>query len=246
MAGEITIPLLPCHSINEMIDFYRALGFGVTYQQSKPNNYAVVRLEDIELHFFSMRDYVPANSYSTCYVRVSDVDALYKRFGDGLRQRYGRIPSAGIPRVIPLKNKSHNVREFIVVDPGGNWIRIGQPRDEIASENRETSLGSPLTPTKLSRALEAAMVLEGVGYYDKAAEKVDALLAKPEEWPIVHRVQTLVFRAGLAITMNDIATARKMLDHLWEIEFDEGARALLFEELDRADELRGIVEREVS
>jgi hypothetical protein len=70
--SEITIPILPCHSINEMLEFYRVLGFEVTYQQSKPNTYAVVCRGDIELHFFSMRGYEPANSYSTCYVRVPD------------------------------------------------------------------------------------------------------------------------------------------------------------------------------
>ena len=38
-AKEITIPILPCRSINEMLEFYRALGFEVIYQQSKPNTY---------------------------------------------------------------------------------------------------------------------------------------------------------------------------------------------------------------
>ena len=97
MTTEITVPILPCRSINEMLEFYRALGFEVTYQQAKPNIYAVVRRGGIELHFFSMREFVPANSYSSCYVRASDVDGLYQAFGDGLRQKYGRVPSAFAP-----------------------------------------------------------------------------------------------------------------------------------------------------
>src|SRR5215204_2689779 len=120
LANEVTIPLLPCHSINEVLAFYQALGFEVTYQQERPNNYAVVQRGGIELHFFSMKSYDPAGSYSSCYVRVQDVDALYMSFCDGLRSSFGRVPPAGIPRVIPLKNKSHGMREFIVVDPGGN------------------------------------------------------------------------------------------------------------------------------
>ena len=51
MTDEITIPLLPCRAIKEMLEFYRALGFEVTYQQSKPNTYAVVRRGGIELQY---------------------------------------------------------------------------------------------------------------------------------------------------------------------------------------------------
>jgi hypothetical protein len=53
-----------------------------------------------------MKEYDPAGSYSSCYVRVSDVDGLYKQFTDGLRQKFGRVPSAGVSRFIPLKNKA--------------------------------------------------------------------------------------------------------------------------------------------
>ena len=39
---ERTIPILPCRSIDDLLAFYRALGFAVTYQQERPNTYAVV------------------------------------------------------------------------------------------------------------------------------------------------------------------------------------------------------------
>ena len=55
MTNEICIPLLPCHSIDETLTFYRALDFEVTYQQAKPNLYAVVQRGGIELHFFAMQ-----------------------------------------------------------------------------------------------------------------------------------------------------------------------------------------------
>ncbi len=40
MANETTIPMLPCRSIDEMLTFYVALGFEVTYHQTRPNTYA--------------------------------------------------------------------------------------------------------------------------------------------------------------------------------------------------------------
>jgi hypothetical protein len=151
--SEITIPILPCRSINEMLEFYRALGFEVTYQQSKPNTYAVVCRGGIELHFFSMREYEPANSYSTCYIRVSDVDGLYQAFTAGLRQAHGRLPTAGIPRVIPLKNKSGR-REFIIVDPGATGFGSARsPRRRPATKMRPPARARRLQPNYRGRCM---------------------------------------------------------------------------------------------
>jgi len=64
MTNEITIPILPCQSINETLHFYVALGFEITYQQTRPNTYACVRRDDIELHFFALKELAPADSYT--------------------------------------------------------------------------------------------------------------------------------------------------------------------------------------
>jgi hypothetical protein len=37
MANEISIPLLPCGSIDAIADFYRVSGFRSTYRQLRPN-----------------------------------------------------------------------------------------------------------------------------------------------------------------------------------------------------------------
>ncbi|BCM90071.1 hypothetical protein IAD21_01922 [Abditibacteriota bacterium] len=217
-----------------MLDFYPALGFEVTYQQSKPNNYAVVRRGGIELHFFSMRDYVPANSYSTCYVRVFEIDDLYREFCDGLKQKYGRVPTAGIPRVLPLKNKNGR-REFIVVDPGGNWIRIGQIIDSSAKEEKTDAEGT--APTKLSRATHAAILLDETGYCDQAAQKLDGALDQSDSFPVIHRGQALVLRTALAITMEDYDGARQRMVQFRQISLLDDERAKLKDELERADGL---------
>lgn len=237
MADEVTIPLLPCRSIDDVLDFYRALGFDVTYQQAKPNNYAVVQRGGIELHFFSMREYDPAASYSTCYVRVLDVDTLYRAFTDGLRQKYGRLPSAGIPRIIPLKNKSGR-REFIAVDPGGNWIRIGQMIDAPASEDAPSK--APLS--KFARALQAAELLaESKGDYAAAAERLDAVLAQDEPVSPTERIPALVLRANLAVTMGVPALARQLLDDLRRIPLSAAEREALRDEFEKAADLEHLL-----
>jgi hypothetical protein len=227
---EITIPLLPCHAINPMLEFYRLLGFEVTYQQSKPNNYAVVQRGGIELHFFSMRDYLPANSYSTCYVRVPDVDTLYEVFRVGLRSHYGRVPSAGIPRVIPLKNKAYGVREFIVVDPGGNWIRIGQAVEESIPDERP-----PQSASKLAKATHAAGLLERVGHYDRAIAMLDPALEAGGE--PAERVPALALRLSLAINQDDRVRALQTLQSIRELALSPEERDSLAEHFEHIDEL---------
>lgn len=230
MQTEITIPLLPCHAINPMLDFYRLLGFEVTYQQSKPNNYAAVKLGGIELHFFSMRNYVPANSYSTCYVRVSDVDALYDAFRQGLRAQYGRVPSAGIPRIIPLKNKAYSMREFIVVDPGGNWIRIGQQLAEGAADERPDQ-----TASKLAKATYAAELLERAGHYDRAIAMLDPALAAGGD--PVEQIAALALRLSLAINQQDFAQAKQTLANIRQIKLSLEQQEQVAEAFERIDEL---------
>jgi hypothetical protein len=43
MAGERTVPLLPCGAIDEVEDFAVALGFTTTYRQRRPNPAAARR-----------------------------------------------------------------------------------------------------------------------------------------------------------------------------------------------------------
>lgn len=235
METERTIPILPCRVINDNLDFYRALGFEVTDQQTRPNTYAVVQRGGIELHFFSMREYDPTKSYSTCYVRVSDVDGLYAAFVAGLRQKYGRLPSAGIPRVIPLKNKYYGVREFILVDPGGNWIRIGQKAETPASD---TNPAEPVPTSPLARAIHAATLLaDSKGDYVAAALRLDKALTEENTVPAVERVPALVARAGLAITMGEPEIARRLLLDMRQIVLNDEDRATLLATLQTATDL---------
>jgi hypothetical protein len=234
MAKEITVPLLPCHSINEVLEFYRALGFEIPYIQAKPYNYVVVKWDDMEIHFFSMKDYIPANSYSTCYVRVQDIDTLYKTFTGNLRKAYGRVPSAGIPRVIPLKNKTGR-REFIIVDPGGNWIRIGQVTEAQSDEDAEAES----TPkSKLSQAtVAAAFLADSKGDNDAATKMLDKALAQNKNAPITHRVSALVYRAVLAINMEEFALAKQLLSDIKELSLGDEEREAVSEDLQRAADL---------
>lgn len=144
VANELTIPLLPCPSIDEIASFYEMLGFEITYRQTRPNPHVAVRREDINLHFFGMDDYDPAQSYSTCLVIVADTRELFDAFAAGMRSVHGKLLISGIPRMSRPRLRNDRYTGFTVVDPGGNWIRINKAARE------------PEAQTTLARAMENA------------------------------------------------------------------------------------------
>jgi len=116
---DLAIPTLPCRSVGAATEFYRRLGFeGGAHPHD--SEYAVFTRGAIELHFFTHRDLVPAQSSAGCYIRVLDVEGIYKACSAN------KLPAAGIPRIEQLKDKPWGLREFAIVDPDGNLLRIGQ------------------------------------------------------------------------------------------------------------------------
>lgn len=248
MSGELTIPILPCASINPMLEFYVAMGFEVTYQQARPNTYLCVKYGDIDLHFFTLKDYEPKNSYSTCLVLVPDLAGLHRAFSDGLRRHYGRVPVAGIPRISKL-NTSNSARQlrFNVIDPGGNWVRFAEhsrtPDEGEAVPDVMPEAEAAEGQTKLSRAVRAAdWLVEAHGDFEAAAQALDKALldttqADDAPVPPVHRVQALVLRASLAVSLNDRALAETLLSDARQIPLEAQEREALAAELLRADDL---------
>jgi catechol 2,3-dioxygenase-like lactoylglutathione lyase family enzyme len=117
--ADLAIPILPCRSVSATTEFYRQLGFqGGAHEFN--SEYAIFRRGAIELHFFTHRELVPADSFAGCYIRVRDVQGIYEGCS-----AVG-LPSRGLPRMDRLEEKPWGMREFAVVDPDGNLVRIGQ------------------------------------------------------------------------------------------------------------------------
>ncbi len=226
------IPILPSRSIDDQIDFYEALGFEVTYRQKSPNVFAAVQRGAIELQFFTLNGYEPANSYSTCYVMVSNVDEVYADFRAGLKQALGRIPSRGIPRIGAIGDMSYGVRQFLLTDPGGNIIRIGQPLEQT-----DAAATTPLP--RLERALEAArLLLYSKGDAQTTAQVNDDALAATPDASEVLRVQAHILRADAANELGDDELARRLLDDVAGVKLGSADQASIADDLARAEELR--------
>ncbi|MEU1185078.1 VOC family protein [Streptomyces sp. NPDC005820] len=231
--GETTIPILPCRTLQPVLDFYTALGFEVTFRQSSPNPYAVVERGGIQLHFFAMKRYEPTTSYSTCLIRTDDVDGLYEAFRAGLGAAYGRVPTRGLPRIGTPRDTSHGVRQFLVTDPGGNCLRIGQ-------ETSPDPHHRPAPTETFARALHHAYLFADSKEDPLAAARtIDRVLRIEDERPTpVQLFRLLVLRAEVAGRLGDEATAASTLDRATAVRLTAGERESVRDDLARLTELR--------
>lgn len=217
MAGELTFPILPCRDLDESIAFYAVLGFECTYRQLRPNPYGVVVLEDLQIHLAGIDSFVPEHSYGSAIVVVPDADALYDSFARRLRGEFGKLPSAGIPRILRPRKRHGTVRGFSVVDPGGNWLRISTLGD--TEEDAEPSTG-------LERVIENAARQGDARGDDQFARRVltNGLARFPDAAPST-RVLALAYLCELHIRVGDLDGARSSLAEAREIPIDESERS---------------------
>lgn len=199
MTGERTYSILTVPDLDEAIDFYAALGFTRSYRQLRPNPHAVVGLEDIAFHLSGVDGFDPETSLGSVIITVPDVEALYASFADGLRTRYGKLPSAGIPRILRPRRKQGTATGFTIVDVGGNWLRFyrtGATEDEAPGEG-------------LTRAMEvAARQGDARGDDGRALEVLDRGLERHPDATPVERVRALLYRAELLVRLGQPDAAR--------------------------------------
>lgn len=231
MANEVTIPILPCRHLDDSIPFYEALGFKRTFRQNRPNPYAAVAREDIQIHLFAMADFDPEQSYGSVIIVVPDPDGLYEDFAAGLRAFFGKLPSAGIPRILRPRKKQGTVRSFSVVDPGGNWLRISRLDDNEGEAADEKSTG-------LARVIDnAARQGDARGDDPFALKLLENGLARFTDAPKVDRVRALLYRAELAVRTGDSSRAIESLSEALSLDLNDDERSAVATDIGHATEL---------
>lgn len=174
-AAAVMVPMLPCGDTDEIADFWTGLGLNVTYRQRRPNPYLALELGGIALHYYGMPEWDPELSHSTCAVAVSDTEPVYALFAAGLRERYGRVPVTGRPRITRPRRRANNagLSGFSLIDPAGNWVRVTRVAAAETNEAEEAEAAAvpaagdgdvaPWSGTPdagpVARALDAAVVL---------------------------------------------------------------------------------------
>jgi catechol 2,3-dioxygenase-like lactoylglutathione lyase family enzyme len=116
------VPILPARDLRETRAFYEQLGFETTgWWPDVFGGYAILRRNGLEMQFFAFAELSATENYAGCYWRVTDIDVLYAEC------RAVGLPQDGSPRLTALENKPWGMREFAIVDPNGNLVRVGQP-----------------------------------------------------------------------------------------------------------------------
>jgi len=125
MPREGPEPILRVHDIGLVRAFYVSLGFRSGYMDS--NHYDIVRRGQMVVHLEQDDDLVPAANRASCYWRVSNADALHSEFA-----ALG-LPTEGTPSVTEPADEAWGMREFVLKDPAGNTIRVGNELRQVAS-----------------------------------------------------------------------------------------------------------------
>ena len=127
---------------------------------------------------------------------------------------------------------SYGVRQFLMTDPGGNIIRVGQ-----ALAVSEVMTARPTS--RLEKALDAAsLLMYSRGDPQTTARVIDDALAATPDAPDALVVQAQIIRAEAAHAIGDDARAVALLSQVAETDLGAVERARIADDLARADELR--------
>jgi hypothetical protein len=88
------IPMLPCADIDEIAEFMTALGFTVTYQQTRPNPFVAFEGHGFPIQYYGLDGHRAEQSHSTCGVLVADTQG---RRASRRPVRSCRLRGSGVP-----------------------------------------------------------------------------------------------------------------------------------------------------
>jgi len=123
MRTERPEPILPARNLDETRAFYEKLGFVPWFRGRRPWEYEIISRGHLVVHFFAEPGMIPGENDSSCYWRVKDADSFYDECAAL------DLPSEGIPRLTVPVDTPWGMREFALVDPSGNVVRIGHDID---------------------------------------------------------------------------------------------------------------------
>lgn len=136
------VPSLTVRDLGEAEAFYARLGFTVS---SRYEDFLILLAGDVELHLGEWHEHDPDRTDGGFYLRVDDADAVYGPLRAGLERdgvlylapadgltpahtadlRARRAAGERLVRLHEIADKPWGTREFTVIDPGGNGVRVG-------------------------------------------------------------------------------------------------------------------------
>jgi len=195
----ITIPVLKYVAADATLNFWKTLGFVVTYRQDSPYKYAVIERKGCQLHFHHNKSANVSAKENGCLIIVSDVEHLHQEFCNVLKTALGKVPLSGLPRISRMKPAQ---TRFTLTDPSGNSVIMIQ--NGVKDQQRYESLASKGL-SDMAKAIALAVKLRDFKEdYPAAAKTLDNALKKtPQEPDKDQQGEALIIRAELARILND-------------------------------------------
>lgn len=118
--SERAVPILISRDLFQTLSFLERLGFENRGAAPDAWQYLIVGRGEIELHYVEDPSVDPLRTSAMAYLYVDDAQALY----DAWAPLVTPDPETGSRLVEPV-DTDYGMREFAVVDPSGNLLRIG-------------------------------------------------------------------------------------------------------------------------
>ncbi|WP_280305565.1 VOC family protein [Nocardia neocaledoniensis] len=207
---DTAVPLLWAGDLPSTLDFYRALGYTVVDEQTRPYVYGAIEGHGCALHFAPAPPGLDLpTEHVAALLLVDDVAARHAEFTAALRAHYGKIPAKGCPRITRFRPGQSR---FSLVDPVGNTLLVIQ-RDEPD----DVEYGGSRELAGLTRVLDNARILRDFKNDDRAATR--ALEAG------LHRfgaAAAAIDRARAYAALAELAVATENPERLahWKAELD--------------------------
>jgi hypothetical protein len=156
---------------------------------------------------------------------------VLRTFSEALRQKYGKLPIAGFPRITRFKAGQ---TRFTVTDPSGNSV--------IFVKRAAPESGSRADLTGLAKAIDTAAKLRDESGDDESAAKVlDVALGRYRDAPALDRARALAARAELAVALGEAEKLRGLREELQRIPISDEDREKYRHEFEAAEVLeRGL------
>ena len=109
-------PCIPVSDVARAVAFYESVfGMQKTFENGDPVGFVILKRDDAELHLTLVRDHV-GKTHNVMHLIVDGADELYRRCE----------AAAGARIIKRMRDAPWGLRTFVVADPDGNRIDIGQ------------------------------------------------------------------------------------------------------------------------
>lgn len=107
---------LPVTDMDAALRFYvDVMGFIKVFENGDPVGFVILERDAAELHLTLQPSHRPAG-FNVAHLIVEDVDGLH-----------GRLQAHGVRIVKGVRDQDYGLRAFVMEDPFGNRIDVGQP-----------------------------------------------------------------------------------------------------------------------